>query len=126
MIKLKLNFLISELKINKSSGPNGIQTRILHMIKTIIYEPLSKISNTSVLTGQYIDKLKLAKTIPVFKKGSRLLVSDYQPISILSINKIMEKLIFKHIYEFLDKYNCLTNFSLAFVVDIQQCMLLLA
>ena len=63
--KVEIELLISELKINKSSGPNGIPTRILHMIKTIISEPLSKLFNTSVLTGQYIDKLKLAKTIPV-------------------------------------------------------------
>ena len=32
--KVEIELLISELKINKCSGPNGIPTRILHMIKT--------------------------------------------------------------------------------------------
>ena len=43
------------------------------------------------------------------------MVSDYRPISILSnLNKIMEKLIFKRIYEFLDKYNCLYKLQFGF------------
>ena len=113
--KIEIELLISELKINKSSGPNGIPIKILHLIKSIISEPLSIIFNNSIITGKYIDKLKLASTIPIFKKGSRILVSDYRPISLLSnLNKIMEKLIFKRIYEFLEKYNCLYDLQFGF------------
>ena len=93
-------------QIEVKTHSTGID-KTTHLIKEIISETLSKIFNTSILTGQYIDKLKLARTIPIFKKGSRLLVSDYRPISLLSnLNKIMEKLIFKRVYEFLEKYNC--------------------
>ena len=124
--KIEIELLISELKINKSSGPNGIPIKILHLIKSIISEPLSIIFNNSILTGKYINKLKLSITIPIFKKGSRLLVSDYRPISLLSnLNKIMEKLIFKRVYEFFEKYNCLYDPNLVFVVNIPQFMLLL-
>ena len=46
----------------------------------------------------------MSKTIPVFKKGSRLTVSNYRPISLLSnINKIFEKLISNRVYSFLEK-----------------------
>ena len=109
-----IELLISELNINKCSGPNGIPIKILHLVKSIIPEPLSKIFNTSILTGQYIDKLKLATTIPIFKKGSRLMVSDYRPISLSNLNKIMEKLIFKRVYEFLEKYNCFYDLRFGF------------
>ena len=113
--KIEIELLISELKINKSSGPNGIPIKILHLIKSIISEPLSIIFNNSILTGKYINKLKLSITIPIFKKGSRLLVSDYPPISLLSnLNKIMEKLIFKRIYEFFEIYNCLYDLQFGF------------
>ena len=111
---IEIELLISELNINKCSGPNGIPIKILHLIKLIISEPLNKIFNTSILTGQYIDKLKLATTIPIFKKGSRLMVSDYRPISLLSNLNKMVKLIFKHVYEFLEKYNCFYDLQFGF------------
>ena len=75
--KIEIELLISELKINKSMGPNGTPIKIIHLIKSLISEPLSIIFNNSILTGKYINKLKLAITIPIFKKGSSLLVSDY-------------------------------------------------
>ncbi len=73
------------------------------------------IYNSSILTGQYIEKLKISKTIPIFKKGSKLLTSNYRPISLLSnLNKIMEKLIFNRLYEFLETFNCLYNLQFGF------------
>ena len=55
------------------------------------------------MTGTNPDKLKIAKIIPVFKKGSKLLPSNYRPISLLSnINKIMEKLVYSRVFSFLD------------------------
>ena len=55
-------------------------------------------------------KLKFANAIPIHKKGSRTILSNYRPISLLSnLNKIFEKLIFKSIISFLEKYNCIMN-----------------
>ena len=82
--KMEIDLPISKLDINKSTGPNGIPTKILQLIKPILSEPQSKIFNNSILTGQYIEKLKFAKTIPILKKGSQTLVSDYRPISLLT------------------------------------------
>ena len=43
------------------------------------------------------------------------MVSDYRPISLLSnLNKIMEKLIFKRVYEYFEKYNCLYDLQFGF------------
>ena len=51
----------------------------------------------------YPDQLKIAKVIPIFKKGDKLLVSNYRPISLLSnINKIFEKLVYSRLYSFLE------------------------
>ena len=47
--------------------------------------------------------LKTAKVVPVFKKDYKLNYSSYCPISLLSnIAKILEKLMFKRLYTFLD------------------------
>ena len=43
-------------------------------------------------SGIYPDALKVAKVIPIFKKGAPTSVNNYRPISVLSpINKIFEK-----------------------------------
>ena len=88
----EIKSIISSFNISKSSGPNSIPTHILQLLKEDICYPLSKIFNISLSTGQHPDILKIAKTIPIFKKGSRLLVSNYRPIFLLSnLNKILEK-----------------------------------
>ncbi len=92
------------IKPNKSSGPYSIPPDILLIIKDIIAEPLSKIINISILSGTHPEKLKLAKIIPIFKKGSKLLTCNYRPISLLSnLNKIFEKVVFRRVHEFLSK-----------------------
>ena len=54
----------------------------------------------SFVTGVYPDQLKTAKVVPVFKKGDKLLVSNYRPISLLSnLNKIYEKIVYKRLNE---------------------------
>ena len=111
----EVRLLINELNPSKASGPNGIPTNILQMISNIICTPLSKIFNISVPSGTHPEKLKHAKVVPIFKKGSRLLISNYRPISLLSnLNKIFEKLMYKRIYAFLEKYNILYDLQFGF------------
>ena len=109
-------FLIIEgLNKYKGSGPNGIPTEILKLINYIICVPLSKIYNICITTGKQPDALKLAHAIPIFKKGSRLLVSNYRPISLLSnLNKILEKIMHKRMYAFLEKYEILYTLQFGF------------
>ena len=76
----EVNLLINQLNPSKSSGPNGIPTKIMQMISNIICVPLSKIYNIPIPTGTHPDKLKNANVIPIFKKGSRLIISNYRPI----------------------------------------------
>ena len=69
----------------------------------------------SFSTGTHPDILKIAKTIPVYKKGSRLTISNYRPISLLSnLNKIFEKVIFNRVYDFLEDYDLLYKYQFGF------------
>ena len=107
--------IISSLNVSKSSGPNSIPTHILHLLKEETCKPLNKIFNLSFSTGQYPNILKISKTIPIFKKGSRLLVSNYRPISLLSnLNKILEKIVHERIYKFLEDYQCIYSLQFGF------------
>ena len=107
---------IESFQQGKSSGPNSIPDKILQLIKFEIAEPLSQIANISFETGIFIDKLKLAKVIPIYKnKESELNCENYRPIALLSnLNKIIEKLMYKRLYDFLDKYKCFYNRQFGF------------
>ena len=74
--------------------------------------------------GNYIEALKISKTIPIFKdKGSELDVSNYRPISLLSnINKIFEKLTFARVSDFLKKTIVFLKENLGFSIIIPQFM----
>ena len=100
---------------SESSGPFSIPTGILQSLKANLCHPLTAIINMSFITGIYPDQLKTAKVIPVFKKGDKLLVSNYRPISLLSnINKIYEKLVYKRLYSFLNIHNCIYELQFGF------------
>ena len=53
--------------------------------------------------------------IPVFKKGSKIDVSNYRPISLLSnIGKVFERLMHSRLYKFLEKFQCLYKLQFGF------------
>ena len=107
--------LISSLEMTKASGPFSIPVNVLHMLKNDISIPLSKIFNLSLRTGTHPDCLKLAMVIPIHKKGSKLEVGNYRPISLLSnINKLLEKIVHERTYNFLEKFNCLYKYQFGF------------
>ena len=107
--KFEIIEIISSLQQDKSMGPNSIPDSVLKLIKYEIADPLTEIINLSFETGIYFDKLKSAKTIPIYKdKGNEFDCSNYRPTSLLSnINKIVERLMHKRLYSFLDKYECI-------------------
>ena len=85
------------------------------MIPDLIIFPLCEIINLSFSTGKFPDHLKIAKVIPVFKNGSVADVNNYRPISLLSIfDKIIEKLMYKQLYDFLSLHNILFNNQFGF------------
>ena len=94
--------VISSLNINKSCGPNSIPASNLHLVQDQISKHLATICNLSFSTGIFPTILKTAKVIPIHKKDSRLEVSNYRPISLLSnIDKIFKKLVQSTLIEFL-------------------------
>ena len=69
---------------------------------------LCKIINHSFQTGLFPDALKISEVIPIHKGGSTEELNNCRPISLLSIfDKIIEKIMHKRLYEFLQEHNIL-------------------
>ena len=69
----------------------------------------------SFSTEQFPSFLKIAKVIPVHKKQSKVEYTNYRPISLLSNNeKIIEKLMYKRLSDFLDTNNLIYSLQFGF------------
>ena len=107
--------IVNNLKTNKSPGFDRINNFLLKSVINQIVRPLVYILNLSLSSGQVPSNMKVAKVIPIFKKGNNLLVSNYRPISLLtSLSKVLEKIVYKRTVDFLNKHDILSNEQFGF------------
>ena len=112
---LELSDVTDNLKLNKSPGNDNIGPEIVFDFKKILLKPLSFIYNLSISTGTVPAQMKLAKVIPVYKKGDRCSPGNYRPISMLSVfDKMLEKLMYKRLISFLEKHDILNKHQFGF------------
>lgn len=113
--KLELLTLINKLKDRKSPGVDNIGPKLIKKSAAVIAEPLVYLYNLSFSSGSVPDKLKIAKVIPVFKKGDPSSPGNYRPISLLSIfDKLLEKLMYSRLYKHLQTNNVLYKYQFGF------------
>jgi hypothetical protein len=77
----------------KSPEPDGLGPKIIEDIAPIIIEPLTYIFNLSFQARLVPGELERARIVPIYEKGDRSVITNYCPISLLSVfHKILEKL----------------------------------
>ena len=91
--------VVINLLQNKSSRPYSIPFKLLMLIHDLLIILLAHIFNMSFNTGAYPDLLKIVKVIPIHKDGSAQEVNNF--------DKIMEKIMHKKLYHFLEENNIL-------------------
>ena len=107
--------VIQNLKTKKSCGHDNISPKLLKINADILTKPITYIINLSFKNGIVPDQFKIAKVIPIFKKNEKCHPDNYRPISLLStLNKIMEKLMYKRLITFLNMHNILYDYQFGF------------
>ena len=107
--------VLKELDPSKATGPDLMNPKLLKEGAEQLSNPLSKLFNKSVVTGKYPSLWKKANIIPIFKKGDKNSPSNYRPVSLLCcLGKVMEKCIYKYIYNFLLRNSLLSPFQSGF------------
>ena len=98
------------ININKASCVDNLSCEILRDAFMIIPTKLCKLFNVSIDTAIIPPDWKIAKVTPLPKAGNSNLVSNYRPISLLPLlSKLIEKIIHKRIYTYLDNYSLLDH-----------------
>lgn len=107
--------IITNLKNKNSTGYDDVNQKIVIKVAESIAEILSDIANSSFRTGIFPAELKIAKVTPIFKSGVKTLEMNYRPIANLPVfAKIIEKLMFKRIINYLDKFEMLSIYQFGF------------
>lgn len=102
--------LIVALKKTNSSGIDQISPNILRSVALFVRKPLTFLVNWSLQEGVFPDVLKIAKVIPLYKKGNKCSIENYRPISLLScLSKVLERVVFERMASFIDKNDILCS-----------------
>lgn len=102
--------IVSDFGNKRSAGYDDIPVNIMKSSIYFVAEPISDIVNSSLITGIFPDRLKMAKVCPVFKGGEKTVFQNYRPISVLpSFSKIFEKVVFNRLLSYIEGNNILCN-----------------
>ena len=110
--------IIDKIAPKSSTGHDSLSTLTLKRISSAVTPALTLIINQSLLTGIFPEKLKLAKVIPLFKKGDPHTLDNDRPISLLpAISKIFEKTVFLQVYHYFQNNNLFYKSQYGFRTD---------
>ena len=106
---------LQDLDPNSSMGYDGIHPRLLKYLSAELSLPLAIIFNSSLCSGVLPDEWLSSLIVPIYKKSHRYDPLNYRPISLTSVPcKVLEKCIVKHITDYLDLNNLISQSQFGF------------
>ena len=106
---------MKRIGIHKALGPDLISPYVLNKCSETLYYPIWKIMRRSLENETLPDDWKRANVTPIYKKGEKDIPSNYRPIALTSVVcKLLEKILFKHLYNFLHSNNLISQYQSGF------------
>ena len=107
--------LFNSLSLSKATGIDRISAKILKLASPIISKPIAEIINRSIVSQIFPNEWKIAKVIPLHKKGPRNVLDNYRPISILPVvSKVYEKILYEQLIEYFNAKKLLSDNQFGF------------
>ena len=113
--QLEVKKTIDELPTKSSSGHDNMSKTLLKSLSASLTYSQKLIFNQSFKSGVFPDTMKLAEVIPLYKNKAMDHLIKYRPILLLvMISKLLEKLMYKCVYLFINKNGILYNSQYGF------------
>ena len=114
------------LNKSKVSPSNSIPPKIIQENLNIFIPRIHADVNVIIYSGVYPSNQKNADVSPVFKKGDRLQISNYRPVSILpALSKIFERLLYYQINDYMDSKLSTQQCGFRKNMSAQHCLLVM-
>ena len=92
----EVKWVLGSIRLKKFCSRPNIPSSLIQTFPNPVIDILVHLINLTFTTEIFSTLLKNAKVSPIFKKGYKLNLTNYRPISVLnSISKILEKLLHK-------------------------------
>ena len=106
--------VINDLKDN-GIGLNKISNSVLKYSIDAISPILTRIINRCIQQGYFPCELKTGCITPIHKNGSKTSIKNFRPVcSLSSFSKIIEKVVYNRMINFIDKHNILSSKQFGF------------
>ena len=107
--------IISKLPMKHSSGYDNISNVLLKRLSSFLSLILCKLCNMSLTIGVFLDTMKIAEVVPLYKGKNPYEECNYRPISLLTtMSKILEKGMYTMVYGFLNNTSQIYNSQYGF------------
>lgn len=97
----EIESIIMSLRLNSSTGCDGISPSVLKSNKELLIPIITHIFNSCLRSGIFPNAFKKTLLHPIYKSGEKNNIANYRPISILTtLSKVLEKLLNKRLLNF--------------------------
>ena len=108
-------WLLNQLDAKNATGLDRIPCKLLKLSSSIVGPSLAYIFKSCIDAKIFPNEWKIAKVIPLFKKGSKRELGNYRPISVLPlVSKVFEKIIYYQLYDYLQENRLLNTYQSGF------------
>jgi len=104
---------LRNLNAKKATGHDMLPAKLINIACDVLCYPVCNLLNMCITQGKFPNMLKYADVSPIFKKGDRMDVNNYRPVSVLpSMSKVFEKELVNQLTPFFDKqfHPCVSGF----------------